>query len=86
MGHLTNSQVFIQFLAQIEQHVVDYSLNEYCCRIVQRMFEKCHPCLVTRAADIIVGHFRQMCHNEYGIFVLSAMLENGMDQHKNGIL
>lgn len=27
-----------------------------------------------------------MWQNEYGVFVLSSMLQNGLDVHKNGIL
>jgi hypothetical protein len=27
-----------------------------------------------------------MCHNEFGIFVLSSMLDNGQSSHKSGIL
>lgn len=86
MGQQANSNAFILFIHQIEQNIVEYCLNEYCCRIIQRMFENCHLALIQKASDTIVRHFKDMCHNEFGIFVLSSMLDNGQNEHKSGIL
>lgn len=42
--------------------------------------------LVQKASGTIVHHFKEMCHNEFGIFVLSSMLDNSENVHKSNIL
>jgi len=71
---------------EINVSIIDFSVHEYCCRIVQRMFEKCHPAFVLTAAETIIKNYYYLSKNEYGIFVLSSMLENCQDEWKDQIL
>lgn len=50
------------------------------------MFEKCHPAFVLTAAETIIKNYYYLSKNEYGIFVLSSMLENCQDEWKDQIL
>ena len=86
MGHQTTSKPMIDFMSEINASIIDFSVHEYCCRIVQRMFEKCHPAFVMTAAEKIIKNYYFMSKNEYGIFVLSSMLENCQDEWKDQIL
>lgn len=45
----------------INSQIVPFCLNEYCCRIVQRMFEYCNPELIDSTARIIVQNFDHLC-------------------------
>lgn len=74
--NLTQVQMFIQ---EIEESIIDFSIHEYCCRIVQRMFEYCHPSYMIRSVEILIENFYFLSQNEFGIFVLSAMLEHCND-------
>ena len=75
-----------QLMQEIESDIVSYCLNEFCCRIVQRMFEFCHVELIESSARTILGNYQILSNNEYGIFVLSSILEHGQPQHKSYIL
>ena len=74
------------FIEEIEESIIDFSIHEYCCRIIQRMLEKCHPKYVHRSCEIILQNFYYLSKNEYGIFVLSSMLENCEDSIKTTML
>lgn len=66
-----------QLIQAIEGEIVAYCLNEYCCRIVQRMFEFCAADLVEGAARLVLTNYPLLGNNEFGIFVLSSILEHG---------
>lgn len=86
MGQQTTSKAMIAFMQEINTSIIDFSTHEYCCRIVQRMFERCHPAFVLTAADTIIKNYQYLSKIEYGIFVLSSMLENCQDEWKDQIL
>lgn len=73
-------------IAEIEQDIVNYCLNEYCCRIIQRMFEFAHVGLIESSASKILNNYQYLSNNEFGIFVLSSILEHGQPSHKSYIL
>lgn len=75
-----------QLITEIDYEIVSFCLNEYCCRIAQRMFEFCHPDLIETSARIILHNFESLNKSEYGIFVLSSMLEHGQHRHKVALL
>ena len=75
-----------RLIQEIESEIVSYCLNEFCCRIVQRMFEFCHIDLIESSARLILSNYQILSNNEYGIFVLSSILEHGQPQHKSHIL
>lgn len=71
------------FLEEIEDSIIDYCIHEYCCRIVQRMFESCHESYLANCISIIMDNFHFLASNEFGIFVLSAMLQKCSTQVKH---
>jgi len=73
-------------MKQIEGNIIDFSVHEYCCRIVQRMYEHCHNSFLDEISQIIVRNFYYLSKNEFGIFVLSSMLINAEDRFKSQIL
>ena len=73
-------------ISLIDSEIVNFCLHEYCCRIVQRMFEFCHPELLENTSRIIVQNFELLGRNEYGIFVLSSILDNGQHRTKVAVL
>lgn len=71
-----------QLIQEIEREIVSYCLNEFCCRIVQRMFEFCHSDLIEGSARVVLSNYQILSNNEFGIFVLSSILEHGQRPHK----
>ena len=49
--------VFLEVLKVIEEHIVGYSYNEFCCRIVQRMIESCDVGLISKSLDKIIENY-----------------------------
>ena len=43
MGKISTSQIMASFVNVLEDWIIDCCVHEYSCRIVQRMFEYCHP-------------------------------------------
>ena len=81
-----NSSVFRQLICEFESQIINFCLHEYCCRIVQRMFEYCEPKIVQNSANLIIQNIFRLRQNEFGVFVLSSMLENCIDIYKFQIL
>jgi hypothetical protein len=79
LGQRENCPVTQQVLKIIESNAVGFSVNEFCCRIMQRVFEKSTPKLFTAAGESVSRNFPALSDNEYGVFVLSSILENGTD-------
>lgn len=72
-----------QFMEVIQANVIQFSIHEYCCRIIQRMFELCHPNYLVRSSELILNqYFGYLAANEYGVFVLSSMLIHSQDKYK----
>mmetsp|Transcript_5030 Transcript_5030/g.7561 ORF Transcript_5030/g.7561 Transcript_5030/m.7561 type:complete len:81 (-) Transcript_5030:718-960(-) len=79
MGREESSPAVVHFFDEIEKAVVEFSQNEYCCRIVQRLFEKGCPKLIRTCAVKILKSFNFLSRNEFGVFVLSSLLDHGDD-------
>ena len=77
MGSQTQCQQIKDIIKVIDAHLIEYCVNEYCCRIIQRMIEYCHPQLIENTNIIILSNFFELSKNEFGIFVLSSILEHG---------
>lgn len=77
MGSHTQCQQIKDIIKVIDTHLIEYCVNEYCCRIIQRMVEYCHPSLIENTNIIILSNFFELSKNEFGIFVLSSILEHG---------
>ena len=74
----------IQILIQeINKDLVSYCVNEYCCRIIQRMFEFCNHEYLEESSQIIMANYAYLSQNEFGIFVLSSILEHGHSNYKS---
>lgn len=74
MGHATHSSSMCTIVSTIEQNILAFCLNEFGCRIVQRVFEKCCQTFTQTVGDAVIRHFDKMERKEYGIFVISALL------------
>ena len=46
-----------RLIQEVESEIVSYCLNEFCCRIVQRMFEFCHIDLIESSARLILNNY-----------------------------
>jgi len=79
MGKYVNSKVMLAFINVLEGWIIDFSVHEFSCRIVQRMFEYCDPSFVKVSGEIMLRNFYYLSKDEYGIFVLSAMLDFAPD-------
>ena len=86
MGSQIQCQQIKDFIKVIDAHLIEYCVNEYCCRIIQRMIEFCHPQLIENSNIIILSNFFELSKNEFGIFVLSSILDHGQNLHKEQIL
>ena len=83
MGQEVYSETMSYFLQQIEEKIISYSLDVKGCRIVQRMFESCHPTFLCNSASILIENFYDLIRNDNGIYVLSSMLDNCWNDIKN---
>lgn len=70
----------------IEESIIDFSIHEYSCRIVQRMLESCHQSYLTNCITTLLDNFFFLTQKEFGIFVLSAMLQHCQDDVRNRML
>lgn len=70
----------------IEESIIDFSIHEYSCRIVQRMLESCHQSYLTNCINILLDNFYFLTQKEFGIFVLSAMLQHCQDDVREKML
>lgn len=46
INQLKSNELYSRFIIEIENNVLDYSMHEYCCRIVQRLIENCSQALI----------------------------------------
>lgn len=55
-----NSNLYPKLIAEIEKKVLEYSVHEYCCRIIQRMIENCKIESMTSLIDKILANYDKM--------------------------
>ena len=83
---LEKTELYKNFLGEIDRDVIDYSKHEYCCRIVQRLIENCTHTLIFQLIDKILVNYHLLINDQYGTFVLCSILESGNDHQKSYLI
>ena len=70
------SPVYKALINTIEANLASYCLNEFCCRILQRMLENCSSNFIKDIALKVLDIFHYLIESEFGTFVLCSTLDN----------